>query len=100
MKTRNYLKGMFLTEKQVKSAEYDFSVIEVTVKTADLIASLQENTNEKGYSNLIIAKRQKVNESGNTHTIYFNNFVKPDADAEATAEPVTAGTDTPEDLPF
>ncbi|KKN23839.1 hypothetical protein LCGC14_0900950 [marine sediment metagenome] len=57
------------------------------------IENLKEKANEDGWIQLVMTARQEVDQYGNTHLVYFNDFKpKPQGDAQEK-EPE-------EDLPF
>ncbi len=56
------------------------------------IENLKEKANEDGWIQLVMTARQEVDQYGNTHLVYFNDF-KPKPQEDKAQEPK-------EDLPF
>lgn len=51
------------------------SVINLGVKTADLIAFAEAHTNERGFLNLVISERREVGQYGDTHSVTLDTYV-------------------------
>ena len=48
------------------------TVLNLGLRVADLVA------NERGYVNLTVAKLKEPDQWGNTHTVYLNEYTKPE----------------------
>jgi hypothetical protein len=80
---KRYVKS-FCKEKEFDNGG---SVIKVSINKDDF-NELEET--DKGYVNLVVAKRKEVGQFGDTHYIYFDSF-KPKAKTSSTTE----GNDLP-----
>ena len=67
MEQKRFVKG-FCKEKEFNNGG---SIIKVSISKADF-NELEEN--DKGYVNLVVAKRKEVGQFGDTHYIYLDDF--------------------------
>ena len=67
MEQKRFVKS-FCKEKQFDNGG---SVIKVSISKADFN---ELETTEKGYVNLVVAKRKEVSQFGDTHYIYLDDF--------------------------
>ena len=82
-KKKTYLKS-FCKEKEFDNGG---SIIKISISKADFN---ELEATEKGYVNLIVARRKEVSQFGDTHYIYLDDF-KPKAKTLSTTE----GNDLP-----
>lgn len=66
-KKKTYLKS-FCKEKEFDNGG---SIIKISISKADFN---ELETTEKGYVNLVVAKRKEVGQFGDTHYIYLDDF--------------------------
>ena len=52
------------------------SVLNIGIKAEELIQFIQAHTNERGYLNLNISKRNEVGQYGDTHSISLDTWKK------------------------
>lgn len=101
-----YANGMWVTEKEFDS----YSIIKVSCKVDKLIEFLNQHKNEKGYTNIILAKRKSEGQGGETHYAYLDTW-KPTGERRQAPQhqreqkPSEASGDFPEraaddDVPF
>lgn len=73
---------------KVKPTQYG-DVMKLGFHSESLVAFINQHTNEKGYINLDIVPRQKVDDYGNTHSVVLNDW-KPNGQTERQATPQAA----------
>lgn len=86
MAERNYIKGLF-----IKESKYD---LKVSINLKTFFESIEPIQNDKGYANIVIAKRKEPGKYGDTHFAYENEW-KPNKSEAAEPKP-----ETEDDLPF
>lgn len=71
---------------QVKSRDTQYGQqLRFSFKAADLIAFIEDNTNDKGYINLNIIPRKEVGKYGETHSVTLDTW-QPDPNRQRTTQ--------------
>ena len=65
----------YVGKGRVKTFQNGGSVINIGIRYADL------QPNERGYINLTVAEMRNPDDKGNTHTVYVNEYTKPQDEA-------------------
>jgi len=50
------------------------SILKLSLKAADFVTWLEDNVNEKGYVNLVIAELRQPDKFENTHEVYLDQY--------------------------
>ena len=73
-------------------------ILKLGFKADELIAFIQQHTNDRGWINLIVSERRKVGERGDTHSVTLDTFEPKQREPVAPADAPVIDDDS--DIPF
>lgn len=77
-----------ITSAKERTFRDNGSILCVGIKADKMIEFLNQNKNEKGYCNIVLAKRRQASEHGDTHYAYLDTFKPtPRGDQQRSSAP-------------